>query len=82
MSERDAWTISIMMHSDAEQTSAEAVLVGPPVEMATSGYVPTQLVVPEGADAASFAKNVAAARALQKLSNRLFDRARACRATE
>jgi len=78
--ECDAWTVSITMHSDADQTSAEAFLVGPPIEMAASGYVPTRMIAPDGTDATSFGKNVAAARALQDLSEHLYQRAGACRA--
>jgi hypothetical protein len=82
MNERDVWTVSITLQCDDDQTTAEALVVGPPVEMAGSGYVPTRLLAPDGTDTTLFSENIAAARALQNLSNRLYDRAGACRMAE
>jgi hypothetical protein len=82
MKQREAWTISIVLRSDAEQTSADAFLVGPPVEVEGTGYVLTRMLAPDDADVMSIGQNVAAARALQMLSQRLYNRACACRAKQ
>ena len=81
MNECDAWTVSIVLRCDPDETRADAFLEGPAVEIEGSGYAPTRLIAPDGADATTIGKNVAAANALHELSQHLFDRARACRAT-
>lgn len=82
MKHRDAWTVSIVLRSDAEQTSADAFLVGPPIEVESTGFMATCMVAPNDADAMSIGQNAAAAQALQTLAQRLYNRACACRAAQ
>jgi hypothetical protein len=82
MNKREAWTVSIVLRCDDEQTRARVFLQGPPVEMECSSYVPMRMIAPDAADATMVGETLAAARALQNLSQRLYDRAGACRASE
>jgi hypothetical protein len=70
-SEVDVWTVSIMLHTEGDQTRADAFLQGREVEVECSGWAgrthpPTT----------AMGEDLAAGRALQDLSRCLTDRAR------
>ena len=72
MSELDVWTVSLMIRSEDATTRADAFLQGPAVEVECSASAHRQ---PRTAAIGPWGEDLAAARALEELSRRLFERA-------
>ena len=72
MTKLDVWTVWITFSAQDEQTRADVSLQGPAVELECSGLAPS---VAGRTEVTLVDSDLAAARALEDLSRRLFDRA-------
>ena len=74
MSELDIWTVSLLIRTEDSQTRADAFLQGPAVEVECSAWADAEPADPGAAAIVRVSDDLAAARVLEELSRRLFER--------